>query len=244
MDRRTRRLLDAWLDGYRSANTRAAYGRDVADFVAWCDDNGRAPLRATTDDIDRYRDACLVRGASGATVARRLSGVSSFFRFAGRGNPVAEVSRPTSGRVDDGVLDRREIDSLLDAAAAEGPRVEALLGLLAVDGVRLNEALAIDVPQLHGRGRRMRLTVERRGEPENVDLDVRTAAAVTAYVARRRRGPLFLGESATARTATRLTRFGADFIIKRAADDAGLDRTVSANVLRRSFRAHHAEADG
>lgn len=235
MDRKTRALLDAWLDGYGSANTRAAYRRDIDDFVAWCESTGRVPLEATAKDIDRYRDACLRGGASTATVARRLSGVASFFRHVGGDNPVEDVERPVADPPDD-VLDTTEVDDLLGAAEALGTKAAALLSLLALDGMKLGDALALDVPRLHGRGPGMSVEVVRRGHAEDVDLERRTAVAIAAYVGSRRRGPMFLGDSATAREPSRLTRFGADFIIKKAASAAGIDRTVSANVLLRSHR--------
>jgi integrase len=47
-------------------------------------------------------------------------------------------------------------------------------------------------------------------------------------------GPLFTGPSRGRAGAVRLTRFGADRLIKQAATTAGIERPVSANVLRRT----------
>jgi site-specific recombinase XerD len=52
---------------------------------------------------------------------------------------------------------------------------------------------------------------------------------------------LLLGESPT-RQADRLTRFGADFLIKRAGSAAGIDEPMSSNTLRRSFVAQEHAA--
>src|SRR5581483_11457114 len=100
MERRIERLVDPWLALHPSANTQAAYRHDVEQFVDWCTATGRRPLSSKPADIDAYRDQCLADGAGPATVARRLSGLASFFRHAAeprsvRADPVGGVDRPT-----------------------------------------------------------------------------------------------------------------------------------------------------
>jgi integrase len=77
--------------------------------------------------------------------------------------------------------------------------------------------------------------LRRRGRRQELVLRPETATALAAYIADRRSGPLFLGDSAVAHEPARLTRFGADFIIKRAGSVAEIDKPVSASVLRRSY---------
>ena len=115
---------------------------------------GCRPLDARPDDIDRYRDECLSAGSSPATVSRRLSGIASFFRYAaaqGRvdDNPADGVERPEPGQGGTAALGADELAPLLDAAEALGPKTAALVHLLALDGMRLGEVLAIDVPRIH-----------------------------------------------------------------------------------------------
>ncbi len=247
VNRRTRNLVAAWLATHRSDNTRDAYERDLAAFARWCDDRGMDPLRASPEDLDCYRDACLAAGASPSTVTRRLSGVSSFFRYATAAgsigdNPADFVERPDLESAGPATLDDGELESLLDAADLLGPKTAALLSLLALDGLKLREVLAVDVPRVCLDRDTVSVEVQRRGEREQVQVAERTGAAVAAYVAKRRRGPLFLGERRSTPKPTRLSRFGADFLIKRAGAAAGIDKPVSANVLRRSYidAAHRA----
>jgi integrase/recombinase XerD len=61
-----------------------------------------------------------------------------------------------------------------------------------------------------------------------------TADLVATYLGRRRRGPLLLSEH-RARVTERLTRFGVDYLLKQAAETAGIAGAVSANTLRRRF---------
>lgn len=238
--RSTAGLVPSWLAQQTSANTRAAYETDMRSFTQWCDDNGRTVLAANAGDVDDFREACIAAGASSATVARRLSGIGSFFRYASDAgavpeNPALRTSRPQLERRVTVALDENEIEAVVAAAERISPKAAALVALLAVEGIKLNTVLAIDVPSIHRGRRSLCIEVERRGERDHLAVADRSASAIAAYVANRTHGPLFLGDSAVRRGPARLTRFGADFLIKRAAATCGIDKAVSANALRRSY---------
>lgn len=256
MDRRTQRLVDGWLAEHPSANTQAAYRRDLTGFLEWCATTGRRPLRVVPADIDAYRDQCLTDGAGTATVARRLSGIGSFFRFAAESgavaaDPVEDVDRPASpDPAGSAVLDTDEVAALVSSAQMVGAKAAALVALLALDGLKLGETLAMNVGDASLRRERASVVVVRRGDRTNVPISATTSALLEAYVGRRRSGPLFLGDSPVPNDSgpTRLTRFGADFILKRVGSQAGIDKPVSASLLRRSYiagahRAGHAMPD-
>jgi integrase/recombinase XerD len=234
-------LLGEWLPTIGSPNTRAAYRTDLGDYAAWCARQGQSPLAAGPAEIERYRGHCEAMGASPAVVARRLSAVSSFYRYAAASeavtaNPVMSVTRPsTEGRLSEPALEEQEAQALLDAAAALGPKVAALVGLLLLDGLKLGEVLSLDTGDLSGTGDGTVAAVTRRGVRQQVPLDQRTASAITVYLAGRTSGPLLLGDSPTQNRNGRLTRFGADFLLKRATGKAGLERRISANVLRSTY---------
>jgi len=250
MDRRTQRLVDGWLAEHPSANTRAAYRHDLGGFFDWCATTGRRPLGVSPTDIDAYRDQCLTDGAGSATVARRLSGIGSFFRFAAQsgaapGDPVEDVDRPAApDPADSAVLDRDELAALVSSAQQIGPKAAALVALLALDGLKLGETLAMNVGDASPAGAPTSVTVTRRGHRTEVPISAATSRLLAAYLGRRRSGPLFLGDSPVPhdRGPTRLTRFGADFILKRVGAEARVDKPVSASILRRSYiaEAHRA----
>jgi site-specific recombinase XerD len=232
----------AWLAAQRSENTRAAYGNDLARFVEWCGERGVAPLQATGEDMAAY-GVSAADGVGDATAARRLSAVSSFFRYAQEhqvveANPASGVARPDAAASSTTpALDGGEAEALLDASDRLGFRTAALVGLLLLDGLKLNEALAVDIDDLDGAPPRIVLSVERRGRPVLLELHPRTASTVAGCRRGRRSGPLLRTESPT-RGGLRLSRFGADYLLKQAAAEAGLRTTVSANVLRCSFVQH------
>jgi site-specific recombinase XerD len=188
----------AFLLGY-SGHTRAAYGRDLRDFFAWCAGHGTDPLTATRAHADAYaRLSAEVDGCSPATVARRLSAISGFYKYAMAEelvarNPLAAVRRPKVGGDSTSTgLARDELHALLDAAEADGPRTHALVLLLALNGLRISEALNAKVEDLDTeRGHRVLRIIRKGGKKATVPLAPRTAEAIDMYLAGRKAGALF-----------------------------------------------------
>jgi integrase/recombinase XerD len=228
-----------FLLGYAD-RTRSAYGRDLADWFGFCRSLGVDPLAGTRTHVDAYaRHLGEVEHRSPATVARRLSALSGFYRWAvdedviGR-NPVASVRRPKVGTdtVSTG-LDREELSALIAAAASDGVRSHALVLLLALNGLRVSEALQADVGDLSTeRGHRVLKIVRKGGKRSTAPLAPRTAEAVDALVDGRSDGPLFVTS-----TGARLDRTGAWRIVRklgRRAVPAKAD-TLHPHDLRHAF---------
>ena len=242
-------LAAAWVFTHTSENTRRAYWADLGAFAAFCTSRGGSALDASADDVEEYRREVETVGASAATVARRLASLASFYRYAGAAdatapNPVASVprpARPATSSTD--VLEPDEVAALLRAAERLGPKTTSLVCLLLLDGLKVGEAVGADVDDLQRRGRSTTLALGRDdGHRHEVTLDSRTARALDRYLDGRRDGPLLLSDPSGDRPPRRLTRFGANYLVKRAAQGARLVKSVSANSLRRSFAAAALEA--
>jgi site-specific recombinase XerD len=243
----------AFLDACRCANTRAAYQADLAQIAAWCREGGTLDLLSIdTDDVARYRTACELAGAAPATVARRLSTVSSVSAFASANGarpvlrPEAVVERPSiESTSSTELLDDADADALLRAADETGPRAAALLRLLLLDGLKVGEVIRADAGDVGGRPPRVRLSIRDR-RPRTIDLHRDTGSALRRYLGGRRDGPLLLSER-RGREPQRLTRFGVDYLLKQVARAAGITQSVSSNVLRRRFvmtaHAHGSDLD-
>jgi site-specific recombinase XerD len=237
-----------FLQTCRSANTHAAYRTDLRHLAAWCA-SGEALNLLTIDaaDVARYRTECELAGASPATVARRLSAITSFSGYAAEQglepalSKASDVERPAlefSSTAD--VLSDAEANALLHSADRMSRRAGVLIRLLMLDGLKVGEVIRADASDLHGRPPRMTLDVARRGSPALV-LHVGTAAAVRRYLGARRDGPLLRSER-RGQPRQRLTRFGVDYLIKQIARAAGVEQTVSGNTLRRRYViAAHAQ---
>ncbi len=188
----------AFLLGYEGA-TRAAYGQDLRAWFSWCSDHEVEPLTAQRAHVDAYaRTLSEVEERSPATVARHLSTISGFYRYAVTEdlvarNPVANVRRPKVGSdtVSTG-LDRDELAALIRVAAEDSPRSLALVLLLGLNGLRVSEALGADVDDLTTeRGHRVLKIKRKGGKSATVPLAPRTAEAVDVYLGDRTTGPLF-----------------------------------------------------
>jgi integrase/recombinase XerD len=230
-----------FLETCRSENTATAYRTDLRHFAAWCA-SGEALNLLTADaaDVARYRTACELEGASAATVARRLSAIMSFAGYAAEQGFAPELSgssaveRPTLESASTAhALSDADAQALLDAADKTSMRAGVLIRLLMLDGLKMGEVVAADVSDLHGRPPRMTLGVARRGGPA-LTLHPDTTATVCRYLGTRRDGALLLTEQ-RGQPGKRLTRFGADYLIKQIAHTAGLASTISANTLRRRY---------
>jgi site-specific recombinase XerD len=232
-------LATAFLFGYEGA-TRAAYGRDLRAWLAWCASHVVEPLAAQRAHVDAY--ACTlaeVDGRSPATVARHLSTLAGFYKYAvGEDviarNPVANIRRPKVGTdtVSTG-LDRDELAALIGAAQEDNPRTFALVLLLGFNGLRISEALGADVEHLGTeRGHRVVRITRKGGKTATVPMAPRTAEALDLYVTPRTSGPIFV----TA-TGKRWQRSEAWRTLRRLARDSvpGKAESLHPHDLRHAF---------
>ena len=242
------KLVDAWLAGRESENTRSAYRIDLATLGRWCAQHQAVPLEADVTTLAAFSLARQAAGDSDATMRRRWSSLSSFYQYAINAgalarNPVDDVERPVelSGNPSEtAMLSTDAVHAYLAMAAALDPRLDALVSMLVRDGIKLGEALALDVDDFSGRPPRTTVTIHRNGKTRRVALDESTARAVRRCVGRRTGQPLFVSDHrARTRTPQRLSRFGADHLIRQLRDSN--DERVTANELRRYYitSKHH-----
>jgi integrase/recombinase XerD len=233
------RLAVAFLLGYQG-HTRAAYSRDLRSWFSWCADHGIDPLVVHRAHVDAYaRTLDEVESLSAATVARRLSVLSGFYRYTVgeeviARNPVANVKRPKVGTdtVSTG-LDRDELLSLIEVARQDSPRSLAMVLLLGLNGLRVSEALGADVGDLDTeRGHRVLRIKRKGGQRSTIPLAPRTAEAVDTYVGDRTDGPLFV-----TRTGERWHRSEAWRVLRRLAKEAVPEKAASLHPhdLRHAF---------
>ncbi len=145
--------LAGFLGGYRGL-TRDAYALDLRQFVAFCEAHQLHLFDVRRADIEAYGRELEARGRARATVARRLCTVTGFYRYAEEEgllahSPAVHVRRPRLDHESHAVgLDRNEVGALL-VAAGLGPAAEhALISLLALNGLRVSEAIGADIEAL------------------------------------------------------------------------------------------------
>jgi integrase/recombinase XerD len=247
-------FTEGWLANRRlSAHTRAAYRRDVQQFLGWCSGRGLDPLRASFLHVNAYaRDLeATVDGRTGrvlapSSVARKLSALSSWYAFLVRleavaANPVGGADRPRVSRDVSATvgLSADEVDAMLAAAARlDGPtaaRDRAVLALLADLGLRVGEVVALDLDDLGAeRGHRTVRFTGKGGKARRRALTPSVVRALDDYLPQRgdAPGPLF----ATA-TGGRVDRHAVFRLVRRLARDAGVPawERLSPHSLRHAF---------
>ena len=233
--------LEGWLSTHASPNTRSAYRSDLEAFGDWCARRGAIPLTADTASLVAFQAAREIAGDSASTIRRRWSALSSFYEFAVDHqmrsiNPALGVDRPKVAAGDPSPTVRLSDEAVATCravAAALDPRLEALVALLVCDGLKVTEALALDIDDLSGRPPATTITLRRRGETKRIVLDRDSARAVRRCVGKRRAGPVFVSERLSkSDTPNRLTRFGADHLIRQLRTDDTTEH-LTANALRR-----------
>ena len=228
--------LAGFLGGYRGL-TRDAYALDLRQFVAFCDQRHLGLFEVRRSDIETFGRDLEARGRATATIARRLCTVTGFYRYAEEEgliahSPAVHVRRPRIDYESHAIgLDRNEVGALL-VAAGLGPATEhALISLLALNGLRVSEAIGADIEALAvERGHRTRTIVRKGGKTVTIPLAPRTARAVDLAVGERSIGPIFITGG-----GQRLDRHGASRIVRRVAHRAGITKPIGPHSLRHAF---------
>jgi integrase/recombinase XerD len=192
------RVAVGFLAGY-SGRTREAYALDLRMFGQWCTERHLDLFAVTRAHIELYARWLEEQGRARATIARRLSTIVSFSRYVEEEHliaqsPAVHVRRPKLDYESRAVgLDRNEIGALL-VAAGLGPAADhAFISLLALNGLRVSEALDANVEDLAvERGHRTLRVVRKRGKTVTIRLAPRTARAIDLAVGERVEGPIFL----------------------------------------------------
>ncbi len=260
LDRAQRRLRDAtaersgavvesFLAG-RHEPTRSAYRHDIEAFGAHLRGHGVDLLNARPDNVVAHVAELQGTGARPATVRRRLAALAGLYRHAralgvSSTDPLAGVVRPRdpvrppssspSGDRTPGLAAGAE--ALVRAADALGTRDRALVLLLTQAGLRLGEALALDVGDLlagvgaGADGVGLRVGSARRDARELI-VPVACADACRRLTRERRDGPLLMTIG-----GRRLDRHHARRIVCRVGARAGLGDRVTPRTLREGFIA-------
>ena len=152
--------------------TREAYGLDLRQFTTWCRARSLALFAVRSADIESFARELEARGRARATVTRRVCTIAGFYKYAVEEDllehsPAAHVRRPRVDYESHAVaLDRNELGALLVAAGLGPPLEHALMSLLALNGLRVSEAVGADIDHLGlDRGHRT-VTITRKTSQE------------------------------------------------------------------------------
>lgn len=236
----------------RSANTLAAYRRDLTHYVAWL--GGRALSSVSEADVENFVGDLRREGKAPSSVARALVSVRSLHRFlAAEGHLVADPAADVAtGRVPQGVpkaLSEADVEMLLAAVVGQEPaqrRDRAILEVLYASGMRIGELVGMSMSDLDldsgltrvfGKGSKERIVPlgrhARVALTEWLTADGRGAMVPARWARRGDAEAVFLNQR-----GGRLTRQGAWGVVRHYGDHVGLGDRLSPHVLRHSCATH------
>ncbi len=258
-------LVEAFLDMMSaergaSANTLAAYRRDLKDFNGWLAARGRDPKQAARDDIRQYLAGLTAAGVAGSSQARKLSTLRQFFGFLyadgiRSDDPTVAVDAPKRGRPLPKTLSREEMELLIATVARkaaeseDGIRLNCIVEMLYASGLRVSELTTLPLSAV--RNRDGVLLVKGKGGKERLaPLNPQARQAIARWLQvranflpkgdRRKHAERFLFPSRS--LDCHLTRRRLHQMLKDLARDAGLDQDkLSPHVLRHAFATHLVE---
>lgn len=249
-------LVDQFMDHLTlerglSANTRLAYGHDLAEFLAFLSRRGRSGIQQVERrDILDFLMEGKRKGLAAASLARRLVAIKVFFRHLAREGLLAvnvadALESPRLWKILPPTLTREEVDRLLaapDPATPRGLRDRAILETFYATGLRVSELAGLTLDSLHFEAEYVRCVG--KGDKERVvPIGRRALAAVQAWLERGR--PAYARRSRPAERAIFLSRLGRPLTrialwrnLRACARKAGLRRELSPHMLRHSFASH------
>lgn len=231
-----------------SANSVAAYRRDLRRFFEWLD--GRDPARLTVQDMSDYVGWLHAKELAPATLARHIVSLRVFFRYLQLEGAVQENyaellgSRKLWERIPS-VLTPEQVSALLAAPRPTDAchlRDRALLETLYATGCRVSEVAGLKLADLHLAEAHLRCTG--KGDKERiVPLGVPAVEAIEWYLNDER--PALAARHAPESPWVFLSYRGRPLrrervweLLKKYALRCGISPEVSPHTLRHSFATH------
>ncbi len=246
----------AYLKGQKamSEHTCKSYYTDLISFEDFISSKYGVSLKHPEDILPDHIKGFLknlhMHGLKKTSISRKLSSLRSFFRFLEKKhkikkNPIMGVPNPKIGRHNPRVLSVDQIIKFLSQKTDNSPkglRDKAILELLYGSGLRIGEALSLDIDHIDLSQNTIK--VMGKGNKERiVPLTEKSKQAIIKYLEQRgafnpapREKALFLGIR-----GKRLNRRQAIRIIEHTLKQAGIHFHISPHTLRHSFATHMLE---
>ena len=228
-----------------SPNTLEAYRHDLGHLLAYCHREEKDVLQIKLEDLQHFAAGIHELGIGPTSQARILSGVRSFYRWLlldGRidADPTELLESPRLGEHLPEVLTTAEVDQLeasIDRSKPEGQRNRAIIEVLFSCGLRVSELTHLRLSDLFldegyirvmGKGSKERL----------VPISNRAVHELQLWFSDRNLMTIKAGEEDYVflnRRGAHLTRTMILIMVKRQAEAAGIQKTISPHTLRHSF---------
>ena len=245
---------DQWIDRFiqylriekgLSANTIAAYSRDLTAYAEYLDKKDLLTVDAT--EVSAFLAFLYEQGLGARSAARALSAVRGLYRFlildgAMEENPTVGVDVPKAWKPLPHFLTFDEVDRLLgtpDVSEPMGFRDRAMLEVIYATGLRVSELVSLTMDSVDLENGFVR-SMGKGSKERIVPLGESAVEAVRDYIQQGRQKKtnpyLFLNYRGQG-----LTRAGFWLILKEYGRRAGIGKPISPHMLRHSFATHLLE---
>ncbi|MFC3038985.1 site-specific tyrosine recombinase XerD [Virgibacillus xinjiangensis] len=236
-----------------SENTLKSYKRDLDKYIKYVE---KIEQKTSWNQVTRHVIIGFLHwlkddGKSSATISRHISSIRAFHQFLIREqivnqDPSLHIETPRKERKLPDVLSMKDIDELL-SIKGKSPlaiRNQAMLELLYATGLRVSELISLNVSDLHltmgfvqclGKGGKERIVPIGKTAEKSILTYLEEARGL--LVKRRPyENTLFVNHHGKP-----LSRQGFWKILKAAAREAGIEKTITPHTLRHSFATHLLE---
>ncbi len=241
----------------RSANTLAAYRRDLRAYIQWLAKHSTSVESVSEADLQRYVTSLRDGGAAPASVKRATVVVTSMHRFLvdegfATMDPTANVEVPRVPQSIPKALSIDQVMTLLNSIGGDDPvalRDRAILETLYAGGLRVGELVGLSLGDLmpgdqmlraYGKGSKERMVPIGRfalaALADWLSPAGRGAMVPKRWLSRSHAEAVFLNQR-----GGRLTRQGAWLVVQGRAENVGMGQLVHPHVFRHSCATHLVE---
>jgi integrase/recombinase XerC len=239
-------IFETWVTRRRSKHTQRAYREDIMAFVhfagiRWPEESARL-FAVSIKDVQAFRDAIVKRDGAPKTINRRISSLSSFYKYlAGAAaelrlpitvpNPAHAqfISRESADARDEtralSVIRARQLMSLPSGESVLEYRDRAILKLFIYSGIRLGTGCRLKVEDFHLEDGNATVRLHEKGDKRRtIGLNPVAGQAIEEYIqhAGLTSGPLFRPRRAP----------GSDELAGRAISEVSLYRVILSYLQR------------
>ncbi len=234
-----------------AANSIESYRRDLTEFAAYLQRQGKGIEAADREDIRGFLTSLYERGLSARSAARHLVSLRNLYRYlleerAITANPTAEIQIPRIGMDLPHFLTMEEVEKLLaapDLSTPAGLRDKAMLELLYATGMRVSELVQtrcgdldanLGIVRCLGKGNKERLIPVGKSALRAVETYLKDGRGKLSK--KQTSSYLFLNPRGSA-----LSRVGFWKILRRYGKQVGITVGLTPHALRHSFATHLLE---
>lgn len=235
-------------------NTIASYERDLKSYLKYLKNLESIDTfnKVERTQIVQFLKYLKEHGKSAKTMARHIASIRAFHQFLLRErvvdhDPSVHIESPQLERTLPKVLNMQEVETLLDSPKAldhYGLRDKAMLELLYATGIRVSELIGLNINDVHltmgfvrciGKGSKERIIPIGRTATNALERYLQEGRS--QFVSKKYKDEsLFLNHH-----GRRLSRQGFWKILKRLANEAGIEKDLTPHTLRHSFATHLLE---